>query len=97
MPLLLGVMPLVSYRQATYLHNEVPGIVIGDKILRQFEHVQDGTALGVDLALELIERLMPSIQGVYLVPSFNRIEPLTSIIHYLREKDWPQRKNTQHD
>ncbi len=96
-PLLLGVMPLVSYRQATYLHNEVPGIVIGDKILRQFEHVQDGTALGVDLALELIERLMPSIQGVYLVPSFNRIEPLTSIIHYLREKDWPQRKNTQHD
>ncbi len=86
-PLLLGVMPLVSYRQAIYLHNEVPGIEIGEKILRQFENIQDGTALGIDLALELIEQLTPSIQGVYLVPSFNRIEPLLPIIRSLRKKN----------
>ncbi|WP_028962257.1 bifunctional homocysteine S-methyltransferase/methylenetetrahydrofolate reductase [Sulfobacillus thermosulfidooxidans] len=86
-PLLLGVMPLVSYRQAVYLHNEVPGIIIGQNILEQFENIQDGTALGIDLALKLMEQLMPLIQGVYLVPSFNRVEPLLPIIEYLRRQD----------
>lgn len=83
-PLLLGVMPLVSYRQAVYLHNEVPGIIVGHDILERFETIQDGTALGVELALKLMEQLMPLIQGAYLVPSFNRVEPLLPIIDFVR-------------
>ncbi|MCL4493325.1 MAG: bifunctional homocysteine S-methyltransferase/methylenetetrahydrofolate reductase [Firmicutes bacterium] len=96
-PLLLGVMPLVSYRQAMYLHNEVPGIVIGQKILRQFENIQDGTALGIDLALQLVEQLMVYIQGVYLVPSFNRVEPLLPIIQYLRGHDPHSQRDEDRD
>ncbi|POB09146.1 MAG: bifunctional homocysteine S-methyltransferase/methylenetetrahydrofolate reductase [Sulfobacillus thermosulfidooxidans] len=85
-PLLLGVMPLVSYRQALYLHNEVPGITIGTEILAQFEHVQDGTALGIDMACALLDDLESVIQGVYLVPSFNRVEPLLPLIAYIRQE-----------
>jgi homocysteine S-methyltransferase len=84
-PLLLGVMPLVSYRQALYLHNEVPGISIESSILAQFEHVQDGTALGTALSIQLMEELQPLIQGVYLVPSFNRVEPLLPLIRHIRK------------
>jgi homocysteine S-methyltransferase len=83
-PLLLGVMPLVSYRQALYLHNEVPGITIGQSILDQFERIQDGSGLGITLAMRLMEELAPLIRGVYLVPSFNRVEPLLPLIAYVR-------------
>ena len=84
-PLLLGVMPLVSYRQALYLHNEVPGITIGQSILDQFERIQDGSGLGITLAMRLMEELAPLIRGVYLVPSFNRVEPLLPLIAYVRD------------
>jgi methionine synthase I (cobalamin-dependent)/5,10-methylenetetrahydrofolate reductase len=85
LPVIMGVMPLVSYRQAVYLNNEVPGIVIPEEIVRQFESIQDGVGLGVALAHELIHSLHAHIQGVYLIPSFNRVEPLFPLIESLRQ------------
>ncbi|MCY0879727.1 MAG: bifunctional homocysteine S-methyltransferase/methylenetetrahydrofolate reductase [Firmicutes bacterium] len=86
-PVVLGVMPLVSYRQAVYLNNEVPGIAIPEEIVARFESVQDSVALGVDLAQDLIQALRQEIQGVYLVPSFNRIEPLLPLIEAVRKAE----------
>ncbi len=85
-PLMVGIMPLISYRQALYLHNEVPGITISSRVLAQFEHVVDGVALGIALSTELMEEVKHLMQGVYLVPSFNRVEPLLPIIAHIREK-----------
>ncbi|MCY0864835.1 MAG: bifunctional homocysteine S-methyltransferase/methylenetetrahydrofolate reductase [Sulfobacillus sp.] len=83
-PLILGIMPLVSYRQALYLHNEVPGITIPPEVLSRFESVQDGVHVGIELALELIQALRAAIHGIYLVPSFNRVEPLVPLIREIR-------------
>lgn len=83
-PLILGIMPLVSYRQALYLHNEVPGITIPPEVLSRFESVQDGVHVGIELALELIQALRAGIHGIYLVPSFNRVEPLVPLIREIR-------------
>ena len=85
-PILVGVMPLVSLRQAQYLNNEVPGITVPAHILARMEAVgegQDGIDLGVELALEFIEQVSGIVQGVYLVPSFNRVTPLMPIIDHL--------------
>ncbi|MCY0880987.1 MAG: methylenetetrahydrofolate reductase, partial [Firmicutes bacterium] len=89
-PVLLGLMPLVSFRQAHYLHNEVPGIDIPGKILQQLEQAeQQGTAqeLGIQLALQMVEALYHEVHGVYLVPSYNKIEPLIPLIAAIRQKD----------
>ncbi len=83
-PVMLGVMPLVSYRQALYLHNEVPGINIPTPILEQLASHIDGETLGADLAIELIDALSHVVAGVYLVPSYNRISSLLPIIQHIR-------------
>lgn len=84
-PVLLGLMPLVSYRQALYLHNEVPGIIIPEPILKRLEGIQDGASLGVEMMMSLIETMFDAVQGVYLVPSYNRVEPLLPLIERIRQ------------
>ena len=80
-PLLVGIMPLVSLRQAQYLHNEVPGISIPASAREAMARAgNDGVPAGVELSLEFLARVEHLVQGVYLVPSFNRIEPLSAIL-----------------
>lgn len=84
-PILLGVMPLVSSKQAEYLHHEVPGIDIPEAVRRRMEAAgAQGEAVGTAIATEFLEQARPLVQGVYLVPSFNRVEPLLPLIDLLR-------------
>lgn len=85
-PVMLGVMPLVSYRQALYLNNEVPGIKIPQWILERMASHIDGESFGADLAIQLIDALAPVVSGVYLVPSYNRVDSLVPIIQHIRQR-----------
>lgn len=97
-PLLLGVMPLVSFRQALYLHNEVPGIVIPEHALARMQGLTDGIDVGVEMMVELLEAVHASISGVYLVPSYNKVEALLPLIHAIRGMTAPAVvKNTTSD
>jgi hypothetical protein len=41
LPIILGMWPLASYRNALFLNNEVPGVVIPEIVLRRMEGIQD--------------------------------------------------------
>ena len=85
-PVILGVLPLRSYRHAEFLHNEVPGIVIPQECqLRMKEAGQEGGEMGVVLAQELLKEVHSSIAGVYFVPSFGRYEVAAQVLHGLPE------------
>ncbi len=90
-PLILGVMPLVSFRQAMYLNNEVPGIVIPDAILKRMESSSEPVQVGTDLAIGLLQEVLPLVRGVYLVPSFNRVNLLLPILQTIAELKAPNR------
>jgi methionine synthase / methylenetetrahydrofolate reductase(NADPH) len=80
-PVLVGILPLVSARHASFLHNEVPGISIQEEIRRQMEQAgEDGARVGVELAVELIEAIRPWAQGVYLMPQFSHYDLVAEII-----------------
>ena len=86
-PLLVGVMPLVSLRQAQYLNNEVPGITVPQRILAHLESESQGAGeIGVALAMELIDQVANLCQGVYLIPSFNRVAPLVPLIDHIARR-----------
>lgn len=72
-PIVLGIMPLASSRNAEFLHNEFPGIEIPletrERMARAGEH---GQREGVDIAWELLEYAWPHFAGVYIIPPFNR-------------------------
>jgi 5,10-methylenetetrahydrofolate reductase len=84
-PVLLGVMPLHSDRHAEFIHNELPGVVVPDAIRhRMREAGQDGLSEGVAIAREIVAAARGGVQGVYLIPSFNRYDLVEELIQELK-------------
>ncbi|HET7011727.1 MAG TPA: bifunctional homocysteine S-methyltransferase/methylenetetrahydrofolate reductase [Anaerolineales bacterium] len=84
-PLLLGLLPLHSERHASFLHNEVPGIKIPEAIRRRIARAGSaGPAEGVRIARELLEALRNEIQGVYLMPAFQRYDLAAEVVEAAR-------------
>ncbi len=82
-PILLGVLPLVSFKHAQFLHHEVPGIIIPDGIRQAMEKAGERSAqVGGELASQFIEEARSYVTGIYLMPSFGRFENL----HRYRQK-----------
>ena len=80
-PVLVGILPLVSARHASFLNNEVPGISIPEKTLKEMEKAgEEGSKVGIELAVALIEAIKPWAQGVYLMPQFSRYDLVAEII-----------------
>lgn len=75
-PILVGIMPLVSRRNAEFFASgRIPGVIIPPEILAQFEGVEDaveGRKLGVDMAMQLMDRIRHKVRGFYLLPPFGR-------------------------
>lgn len=78
-PVLAGILPLHSFRNAEFLHNEVPGMRIPEPVRERMRRVTDrreAAALGVEIAREALAAIMevPGVQGAYLMPPFGRYE-----------------------
>lgn len=85
-PVLVGILPLVSSRHAAFLHNEVPGISIPEPIRARIEGAgENASAEGIKIAIELVEQLRPFIQGIYLMPPFNRFDGAAEIIEAVKQ------------
>jgi methylenetetrahydrofolate reductase (NADPH) len=68
--ILIGVTPLKSFKMAQYMHNEIPGVTIPDKLLKRMEAAGDGAKEeGVAIALELIEAIKDKqgVNGIHLM------------------------------
>ncbi len=84
-PILAGIMPLVTIRHARFLHNEVPGISIPDEIqTRMDEAGEQAAAEGAQIAIELVVKLRKLVQGIYLMPQFNRYDVVADIIEIIK-------------
>ena len=80
-PLLIGILPLQSFRHAEFLHNEVPGILVPDWIRgRMHAAGNEGQRVGVELARELLAQCRAHANGVYLMPSFGRYENCLEVL-----------------
>ena len=86
-PLLLGVLPLVSARHAEFLHNEVPGITIPDEA-RAAMHAagERGSELGIEMADALLGTVEAELAGTYIMPSFGRYEQCAGLVRRIRER-----------
>jgi 5,10-methylenetetrahydrofolate reductase len=85
-PVLVGILPLVSARHASFLHNEVPGISIPEETRKKMEEAgEDGAKVGVEQAVALIEAIKPWAQGVYLMPQFSRYDLVAEIIEKVKQ------------
>jgi homocysteine S-methyltransferase len=86
-PLLLGVLPLVSTRHAEFLHNEVPGITIPDDARAAMRDAGDrGSEVGIEMADRLLAAMEGEVAGTYIMPSFGRYEQCAELVRRIRAR-----------
>ena len=74
-PVILGCIPLHSWRHAEFLNNEVPGITIPEEVRARMRAAGErGHEEGLKLAQELLSAARSMVQGVYLMPSYGRYD-----------------------
>ena len=77
LPVMVGVLPLVSYKNAEFLHNEVPGMQIPEPIRERMRKVAPGPEArkeGVKIAREMLFSVKSRVQGAYLMPPLGKYE-----------------------
>ncbi len=86
---LVGIMPLVSFRNAWYMSNEVPGIHIPESYLSRFSpdmSREEAAQVGVQIAVEIARMARPHADGFYFMTPFNRAEIICDILSQLRRE-----------
>lgn len=89
-PILVGILPLASYRNAEFFHNEVPGMEVPQPIRDRLKPITDrdeAAKVGVEIAAETLIKCAPKAQGAYIMPPFGRIELALQVIDIFRNSD----------
>ncbi|MFU1792886.1 bifunctional homocysteine S-methyltransferase/methylenetetrahydrofolate reductase [Paenibacillus azoreducens] len=91
-PIFMGIMPLASGRNAEYLHNEVPGIQLSDDVRSRMAGLEgeEGRAMGVRIAKELLDVAMDNFNGIYLMTPFTLYEMSAQLIEHVWKKSGRQ-------
>jgi homocysteine S-methyltransferase len=87
-PIFIGIMPLMSGRNAEFLHNEVPGIRISEEIRKRMANLEGevGRRMGVLIAKELIDTAMLYFKGIYLMTPMIFYEMSVELTQYVWKK-----------
>jgi len=84
MPVMLGILPLRSYKHAEFLHNEIPGMSIPDSIREKLRTAGDSASVeGVRLATRFLKEAKTMVSGAYLMPPFRKYEIIPEILSAL--------------
>jgi len=78
-PIVAGIWPLVSLRNAEFLANEVPGVNVPPEVLERMRRAQErgkeaALAEGVAIAREMFDLVKHDVQGVQVSAPFGKVE-----------------------
>jgi methionine synthase / methylenetetrahydrofolate reductase (NADH) len=78
LPVIAGIWPLVSVRNAEFLANEVPGVVVPDEIITRMRRANErsrehAVAEGIAIAREMLDRVRGSVQGIQVSAPFGKV------------------------
>lgn len=83
LPLLCGIWPLISYRNAEFMNNEVPGASVPPEIMERMRKTttkEEGFEEGVKIARETYEHVKSFVAGIQLSAPMGRIEGIMKIL-----------------
>ncbi|MBZ5703378.1 MAG: methylenetetrahydrofolate reductase [Acidobacteriia bacterium] len=80
-PVMLGLLPLRSYKHAEFLHNEIPGMVIPEWIREKLRSAgEKAGSLGVEIAINFLKEAQSAVAGVYMMPPFKKYDMIPRIL-----------------
>lgn len=87
--LLAGILTPLSYKNALFLANEIPGFALSDRLIRCFSPDmtrEEGEAAGIGLSVSVAEIAAPNADGFYFITPFNRIGVTARLIGQLKSR-----------
>lgn len=81
--ILAGIMPIVSYKNALFLNNELPGIKIPLSEVEKFKNIKNkekSIEYGIELSVKIIEEIKDYVDGIYFIAPFGRMDIIAEII-----------------
>lgn len=84
-----GILPIVSYRNAVYMNNEISGIEVDEQLIACYEgkNREEAQQLAVDISCITIDRMKDYVDGYYIITPFNRVEIVGDIISYIHRQE----------
>ncbi len=89
LPVMVGILPLASHRNAEFLHNEVPGMGIPAEFRERMGKVGSGPAAraeGIKIAQEALAAVKHRVAGAYVMPPFNRVDAALAVLEVARDR-----------
>lgn len=76
-PIIAGIWPFTSYKNAEFMANEAPCVVVPPKILEKMSRTKDardGRKTGVQIALDLMNRISDNVAGFAISAPFGNVK-----------------------
>jgi homocysteine S-methyltransferase len=84
-PIIAGIWPLASYRNAEFMQNEVPGVAVPESTMQRMAAVakaskEEQLAVGVEIAREMIAHVRHRVNGIQVSAPFGRIDIVLAVL-----------------
>jgi homocysteine S-methyltransferase len=91
LPVVAGIWPLLSYRNAQFMNNEVPGVSVTDDVMERMRIAsdrskEDGLREGIAIARETLERVRDRVAGVQVSAPLGRVDLALQVFEGLVEQ-----------
>lgn len=82
-----GIMPVVSYRNACFMNNEMAGIDVDQRIMDAYRDKDraEGEELAWKISAQIAREITPYVDGYYLITPFKRVELVLRIVQSIHE------------
>ncbi len=82
-PVIAGIWPLASFRNAEFMRNEVPGVTVPDTIMERMakaESKEDQLKEGIAIAMESVQNIRHAIRGIQVSAPFGKVATALAVI-----------------
>ena len=85
-PILGGILPIISERNANFMNNEVSGIRVAEEITAMYKGLsrEEAEELAVKMSIRIAETIVPDVDGFYIMTPFQRVHLVKRILEGLR-------------
>lgn len=82
-----GIIPIVSYKNACFMNNEIAGITVADDIIELYRDLskEEAGELAVAISTQMAEKMSAYVDGYYLIMPFKRIDLISAIISGIKD------------
>ena len=82
-PIVAGIWPFTSFKNAEFMANEVPGVVVPKALLDRMSAAtskEEGLALGVQIARELVAKVRGRVAGFAVSAPFGHVQTALAVL-----------------